>query len=39
MPGGQRGRLLTALLLTDAPLLYPPGQMGLAAMRSGFNKV
>ena len=28
-----------ALLLTDAPLLFPPGQLGLAAMRSGFNKV
>ncbi len=28
-----------ALLLTDAPLVFPPGQLGLAAMRSGFNKV
>ena len=28
-----------ALMLTDAPLLFPPGQLALAAMRSGFNKV
>ena len=28
-----------ALVLTDAPLLFPPGQLALAAMRSGFNKV
>lgn len=28
-----------ALLLTDAPLLHTPGQLGLAATRSGFNKV
>ena len=28
-----------AVLLTDAPLLFPPGQLGLAAMRSGFHKV
>ena len=27
------------LMLTDAPLLFPPGQLALAAMRSGFNKV
>ena len=28
-----------ALMLTDASLLFPPGQLALAAMRSGFNKV
>ncbi|EIE26696.1 cyclin-like protein [Coccomyxa subellipsoidea C-169] len=28
-----------ALMLTDAPLLFPPGQLALAAMRSGCNKV
>lgn len=28
-----------ALMLTDAPLLFPPGQLALAAMRSGFSKV
>ena len=28
-----------ALLLTDAPLLFPPGQLALAAMRAGFRKV
>lgn len=28
-----------ALMLTDAPLLFPPGQLALAAMRSGFNRV
>ena len=27
-----------ALMLSDAPLLFPPGQLALAAMRSGFNK-
>lgn len=27
-----------ALMLTDAPLLYTPGQLGLAAARSGFAK-
>ena len=28
-----------ALMLTDAPLLYTPGQLALAACRSGFSKV
>lgn len=28
-----------ALMLTDAPLVFPPGQLALAAMRSGCNKV
>ncbi len=28
-----------ALLLSDAPLLHAPGQLALAAVRSGFNKV
>lgn len=28
-----------ALLLTDAALLFPPGQLALAAMRAGFRKV
>ena len=28
-----------ALMLTDAPLIFPPGQLALAAMRSGCNKV
>lgn len=28
-----------ALMLTDAPLLRPPGQLALAAVRSAFNKV
>ena len=27
------------LMLTDAPLLYPPGQLALAALRSGLRKV
>lgn len=27
-----------ALLLTDAPLLFPPAQLGLAAMRSGLRQ-
>ena len=27
-----------ALLLTDAALLFPPGQLALAAMRAGFRK-
>jgi hypothetical protein len=27
-----------ALMLSDAPLLFPPGQLALAAMRSGCNK-
>jgi hypothetical protein len=30
---------IDALMLTDAPLIFPPGQLALAAMRSGFNKV
>ncbi|KAL4420175.1 hypothetical protein ABPG77_008311 [Micractinium sp. CCAP 211/92] len=28
-----------ALLLSDAPLLHAPGQLALAAVRSGFNKL
>lgn len=28
-----------ALMLTDAPLRFSPGQLALAALRSGFNKV
>ncbi|CAL8467030.1 g6566 [Coccomyxa elongata] len=28
-----------ALMLTDAPLVFPPGQLALAAMRSGCSKV
>lgn len=28
-----------ALLLTDAPLLYSPSQLALAALRAGFRKV
>lgn len=27
-----------ALMLTDAPLRFSPGQLALAALRSGFNK-
>ena len=27
------------LLLTDAPLLFPPAQLGLSAMRSGLRQV
>ena len=27
-----------ALMLSDAPLLFPPGRLALAAMRSGCNK-
>ena len=27
------------LMLTDAPLLYPPGQLALAAVRSGLQQV
>lgn len=30
---------LAALLLSDAPLLYPPGQLALAALRSGCASV
>jgi hypothetical protein len=29
---------LDALMLTDAPLLFPPGQLALAALRSGVRK-
>ena len=43
--GGQLARAREAataavslLLLTDAVLLYPPGQLALAAMRTGFRK-
>ena len=28
-----------ALMLSDAPLLFPPGQLALAALRSGCNQV
>ncbi len=28
-----------ALMLTDAPLLFPPGQLALAALRSGVKSV
>ena len=28
-----------ALMLTDAPLLFPPGQLALAGLRSGVRKV
>lgn len=28
-----------ALLLSDAPLLFPPAQLGLAAVRSGIRHV
>lgn len=28
-----------ALMLTDAPLLFPPGQLALAALRSGVRSV
>ena len=28
-----------ALMLTDAPLLFPPGQLALAALRSGMKAV
>ena len=28
-----------ALMLSDAPLLFPPGQLALAAVRSGLRKV
>ena len=28
-----------ALMLTDAPLLFPPGQLALAALRCGIQKV
>jgi len=40
--GGAKGAARAAadaLMLTDASLLFPPGQLALAAMRSGFNKV
>ena len=30
---------LDALMLTDAPLLYSPSLMALAALRAGFRKV
>lgn len=30
-------RSAEAILLTDAPLLYPPGQLAVAAVRSGFR--
>jgi hypothetical protein len=37
----QRGATAAAevLMLTDAPLLYPPAQLALSAMRAGFRKV
>ena len=30
---------IDALMLTDAPLLFPPGQLALAALRSGMKAV
>lgn len=30
---------IDALMLTDAPLLFPPGQLALAALRSGLKIV
>ena len=30
---------IDALMLTDAPLLYPPGQLALAALRSALKSV
>jgi hypothetical protein len=30
---------IDALMLTDAPLIFPPGQLALAALRSGMKTV
>lgn len=44
--GQQLGRVrakslaaIDALMLTDAPLLFPPGQLALASLRSGMKAV
>ena len=33
------GAAADSLMLTDAPLIFPPGQLALAAMRAAFRKV
>ena len=33
------GAAADSLMLTDAPLMFPPGQLALAAMRAAFRKV